>query len=257
MRTLILCITNFTILISLTKGLLFMKADTKYGINRQEVLTRLATSGITATFAISSNPRIIHAAPLREDLQNYDVMYPRALAGVWETTRTIKIVEGDGQMAEAAWRGLGGGTKGFNSGTEERFMTKFITSPENVSMAVLDREFELKQRLGDKKLEQVSWKASDPNILIYKTSNNPSPIQIRVWTRSMEVNEAGLGFLELYVISQGPFERVARVQRKLRPTSDGGIDGIEVMKTYRLLDGVVGDLPTSTTKSIIRFSPLS
>lgn len=34
--------------------------------------------------------------------------------------------------------------------------------------------------------------------------------------------------------------------------SNGGIDGLEIVKTYRVFEGVVGDLPTSTCKTRMR-----
>ena len=42
------------------------------------------------------------------------------------------------------------------------------------------------------------------------------------------------------------------MKQRYRPAADGGYDGLEIFRTFRLLDGVAGDLPTSTTKTRIR-----
>ena len=51
----------------------------------------------------------------------------------------------------------------------------------------------------------------------------------------------------------------ARVQRRFRrAVADSGervVEGLEIVKTYRVLDGVAGvEMPTSTTKSILRLT---
>ena len=66
---------------------------------------------------------------------------------------------------------------------------------------------------------------------------------VRVTTRS-------LGFDITYA---------ARVQRRWRrATTDTGarvVEGLEILKTYRVLDGIAGvELPTSTLKSTIRLT---
>ena len=53
----------------------------------------------------------------------------------------------------------------------------------------------------------------------------------------------------------------ARVQRRWRRAvgEDGGrvVEGLEIVKTYRVLDGVAGiEYPTSTTKSTLRLTRL-
>ena len=51
----------------------------------------------------------------------------------------------------------------------------------------------------------------------------------------------------------------ARVQRRFRraltPEGERLVEGLEILKTYRVLDGIAGvEYPTSTTKSLIRMT---
>ena len=57
----------------------------------------------------------------------------------------------------------------------------------------------------------------------------------------------------------GDITYAARLQRRYRRslTSDGArlVEGLEIMRTYRVLDGIAGvEFPTSTTKSLLRLT---
>ena len=54
-----------------------------------------------------------------------------------------------------------------------------------------------------------------------------------------------------------PQQKAARVQRRYRRSFDSSgnrvVEGLEIVKTFRVLDGVAGlEMPTSTTKSQLR-----
>ena len=60
-------------------------------------------------------------------------------------------------------------------------------------------------------------------------------------------------------IGDATIDYALRVQRRFRrATSEGGarvVEGLEIVKTYRVLDGVAGvEMPTSTTKSTLRLT---
>ena len=93
-------------------------------------------------------------------------------------------------------------------------------------------------------------------------------VELAIIQRSVESSSSssndGFGFNELVRLTERqvpagiPIQRCARVQRRYRTTTTepgGGVvvEGLEIVKTYRVLDGVAGiELPTSTTKSQIR-----
>ena len=61
------------------------------------------------------------------------------------------------------------------------------------------------------------------------------------------------------VLGSFDIQYAARVQRRWRRgTTDSGarvVEGLEIMKTYRVLDGIAGvEFPTSTTKSVVRLT---
>jgi len=98
----------------------------------------------------------------------------------------------------------------------------------------------------------VEWSPTAPNILTYYTSTAKGlPVELAVVQRKVEALPEGFGFNELVRITeQNQLERCARVQRRYRMRDDAVIEGLEIVKTYRVLDGIAGtEFPTSTTKS--------
>ena len=67
-------------------------------------------------------------------------------------------------------------------------------------------------------------------------------------------SDQGFGFDELYRVDDGLVTRAIQVKRRYRrnfdPDGNRVVEGLEIMKTFRVLDGVAGtEMPTSTTKS--------
>lgn len=205
-----------------------------------------------------------------------DVVYPPSLNGTWTCQRRVISVEGDAAQAEGAWRLLGGFGDDIRSAAEV-YTTRYVPQPEGSSMAitgidgqryygvVLDRGFELAQRVQG---ADVSWDRGSPDSLSYSRSSGgrASAAQLKVVQRSVELpSEKGWGSNELIRVTTdastvlGSFEinYAARVQRRWRrATTESGarvVEGLEIVKTYRVLDGVAGvEYPTSTHKSTIR-----
>jgi hypothetical protein len=157
---------------------------------------------------------------------------------------------------------------------------------------VLDRGFEFAAR--KRGAAAVAWNVRQPNALAYERRSSPagatvggssssssgsgsgggqrgqdgagSAIQLTVVLRQADLSAAGFGFSELSrattaaggLFGAQPVERAVRVQRRWRRAfaNDGDrvVEGLELVSTYRVLDGVAGALPTSTTKSQLRLT---
>ena len=116
----------------------------------------------------------------------------------------------------------------------------------------------------------MTWDVSSPNTLVYQRTvgGRGSAAELRVVQRSVEVpSDQGWGSNELFRIRTtgsvgfGDFtiDYAARVQRRFRrsytPSGERLVEGLEIVKTYRVLDGVAGvEMPTSTTKSTLRLT---
>jgi len=213
-----------------------------------------------------------------------DVLYPPFLNGSWECERKVASVEGDVGQAQGAWK-LFGGTGDIRS--PEIFEVRFIDvrqvdvpaerqSDSIVGLdgrayygVVMDRAFELESRMRG---ANVSWSPGSPNVLSYErlAGGLGAAAELKVVQRSIELpkeGNQGWGSNELIRLTTaagavfGDFKitYAARVQRRFRRAlaEDGGrvVEGLEIMKTYRVLDGVAGiEMPTSTTKSTIRLT---
>lgn len=202
-----------------------------------------------------------------------DTPYPPSLNGTWLCQRIVTSIEGDQAQAEGAWRLLGG--DGGDIKQRESFLLRFVDQPTGGRLAisgvdgkkylgvVLDRGFEIDSRVHG---ASVSWDRSAPDTLTYSRTagGRGSAAELRVVQRSVELpSEQGWGSNELIRITTdgGAFGKInyaVRVQRRFRRANDaatGGrvVEGLELVKTYRVLDGVAGiEYPTSTTKSTIR-----
>lgn len=199
-----------------------------------------------------------------------DVIYPKSMEGIWTCRRVVTSIDGDKGQAELAWRNLGGmGT----IGEVESFQTRYILPPgelnvqndyefqgEVFSGVVLDRGYELTSRTRS----EVTWNTATPDKIVY--DKDDSPVEIVVVQRQIELpSERGFGFNELYritssaggIFGDNPVQRAVRVQRRyIRAMDEFGnriVEGLEIQKTYRVLDGIAGvEMPTSTTKSSIQ-----
>ena len=197
-----------------------------------------------------------------------DVAYPPSLLGYWRVERQVVSVEGDAGQAQGAWLDLGGGA---DFRATEVFYTRFVPSPKLDGALVADRGFEIDSRLAG---ATVGWQAAAPDALSYVRRVGGSaqiqgePTELAVVERSSDLSDAGFGFNELVRVSSAAgglfggaqLVKAARVKRKFRRAyADDGtsrqIEGLEIMTTYRCLDGVCGvEMPTSTTKSTLRLT---
>jgi len=186
-------------------------------------------------------------------LKERDVIYPISMEGPWIVNRIITLVEGDSFQAESAWKALGG--KDLKPNMLEQYPTRFIQSSTvggDTPYVVTDRGYEMSARIQQK--SPVSWNVEKPDILEY------DKIQIVVVKRSIEPpSDEGFGYDELYRIDDGFVIRAVQVKRRFRRAFDSTgnriVEGLEIMKTFRVLDGIAGtELPTSTTKSQLRLT---
>lgn len=185
-------------------------------------------------------------------LRESDVVYPISMDGLWSCERVVAVVEGDSFQAESAYKALGGGN--LKPGYTENFPTQFLKSSTagNENYVVLDRGFDLKSRT--KSSNDVAWTVEAPNTLSNKK------VTITTVRRSVEKpDEKGFGFNELYRIDDGLVSRAVEVKRRYRRAFDADgnrvVEGLEIMKTYRVLDGIAGtEMPTSTTKTKLRLT---
>jgi len=168
----------------------------------------------------------------------------------------------------------------------ESFDTEFIIPPESASVIVkneyvfdneilkgviLNRGLEMESRT---KSNNVIWNVESPDTLRYErdapsSSSSLSTVEVVVVQRKVEMpSDKGFGFDELYritssaggIFGENKVQRAVRVKRRYRRALDeksGGriVEGLEIMKTYRVLDGIAGvEMPTSTTKSQIKLT---
>lgn len=203
-------------------------------------------------------------------IKGQDVIYPSSMVGLWNCRRVVTSVEGDSGQAELAWRNLGG--RGSIKDIES-FDTRFLLPSDEFNIdnsysfegemlkgVVLDRGFEIESRNHECK---ATWTLEMPNVLSYVSDDSPSGVEIVVVQRKIELpSEKGFGFNELYritssaggIFGDNKVQRAVRVQRRYRRALDDEgnriVEGLEIMKTFRVLDGIAGtEMPTSTTKS--------
>jgi len=196
-------------------------------------------------------------------LSTKDVVFPPSMEGLWNCERVVTVAEGDSFAAETIWKSLGGGRKKFQE--PESFLTRFIPSRiiaddfvvtdrgiAGDKYVVTDRGYEIVSRRGG---DDVVWNVDQPNQLIH------DKIELTVVRRVVEApTDKGFGFQELIRITEGPFVRAAFIKRRYRRAYDETgtnrvVEGLEIVKTFRVLDGVAGtEFPTSTTKSTIRMT---
>ena len=224
----------------------------------------------TVIAALAWLPRCAFAFDVSVGAATGDVLYPASLVGAWRCERVLTAVEGDQTAAEGAWRALGGGTTPFVAGRAETYETRFVAPAaaatyefegRDVAGVVLDRAFELNHRRGAGGGGAVSWDPRAPSIL------RDGDATLTVVSRTSEISEAGFGFDELVRVDAAAggliggaarVSRLVRVKRRFRRAfaKDGRrvVEGLEIVKTYRVLDGVAeADLPTSSAKSTLRF----
>ena len=190
-----------------------------------------------------------------------DVTFPKSMEGVWQCRRIVTLVEGNADQALVSWKALGGSDDSlFTNKRVETFLTRFITN-QQTGETVLDRGFELAQRSASS--SNVQWEAAVPSILTYKDDQG-QPVELAVIQRRTEPpTDQGFGFNELLRITEkapfGQVERCTQIKRRYRRAFDDQgnrvVEGLEIQKTFRVLDGIAGvEMPTSTTKTQIQMT---
>lgn len=183
-----------------------------------------------------------------------DVPYPPSMEGPWICNRVVTQVEGDSFQAESAWKALGGARGSLKANAEERYETRYVKSNflfGDEAMVVVDRGFEMAERT---KNPDVAWNVDLPDVL------GCDKYRISVVQRAVEPpSDQGFGFNELYRIDDGLVTRAVRVKRRYRRAFDDAgnrvVEGLEIMKTFRVLDGVAGtEIPTSTVRVQLRLT---
>lgn len=216
----------------------------------------------------------------------FDVMYPPSMEGLWVCSRIPTSVEGDLFQAQEVWKALGGvGTLALtsqgtsNANKPETYLTRFLkpTTTNDVQGVVNDRGFELLQRRkqSQEELPQVIWTLDQPNVLKYSMNTDKDKfVALTVKSRTIELpseTTGGFGSNELICIEEdregglaslagsngNKIIRAAQIKRRFRRSYDEQgnrvVEGLELIKTYRVLDGVAGtEFPTSTVKSQLR-----
>jgi len=198
------------------------------------------------------------------------VIYPPFLNGTWKCTRVVTAVEGDAAQALGAWRLLGGDG---DLRSPEQYLVRYLDTRNAGSImgldgrtyyaVVLDRGFEIDERTHG---ATATWSAAAPNALSYRrdSGGRGGAADLFVVQRSVETpttESKGWGSDELLRIVTasgfGEIDYACRVQRRWRRglTESGErlVEGLEVVKTYRVLDGVAGvEFPTSTKLELRR-----
>ena len=249
--------------------------------SRRSVLSQVITVASTGTAVLTTNPSLASAvaiegrggatSPIEEiggglDVREIspkmraatDVLYPPSIQGIWETQRMVTNAEGNIEQAKIVWSLLAGGKDPNGFRQAERFQSKFLLSEQQGTACILDRGFEMSSRsMGV--ASNIEW---DSVILSYvkQPQQGSKQTELAVVDRKLESpSDEGFGFNELVrITSPGSLPRVARVKRRYRrafdpESGDRVIEGLEIVRTYRVLDGVAGiEMPTSTTKSQIR-----
>jgi len=190
-----------------------------------------------------------------------DVLYPVSMEGIWICDRAIKSIDGDTYQAKELYRALGCNNveEYFKINQVESFPTKFMKSGDG-NYVINDRGYELLSRTKNINTDSVNvnWNIDEPNILEY-INKNKKKIQLIVKDRSNEIpNDKGFGFNELLCIQDESsfITRAVQMKRRYRRSYDAQgnriVEGIEIIKTFRVLDGIAGtEYPTSTIKSAI------
>ena len=184
----------------------------------------------------------------------------------------------------------GGGREDFQK-AEEKYFVRFVDlrRPTDGIIGldgkkyygdILDRGYEIEERTSrgsgsdeGTKPTEVQWDPRAPNVLNYDRNDGSPATELKVVQRKVEPqnNQGSLaGSNELIRVTTkakagaifgSSFDIVyaTRVQRRWRRTTtdegDRVVEGLEIQKTYRVLDGIAGiETPTSTVKSTLRLT---
>jgi hypothetical protein len=234
-----------------------------------------STAIVALTPSVATQPRAVDvgggfdllSTEPSSQLKQPDAFFPVSMVGFWDCERTIRSVEGDTQQAERVWQVLGGSKlRDLKPGITEVYTTHLILSPytENKVIAnytVVDRAYEYANR-SSTQLENIVWTVNQPNSLqVLRPSGNRLQLDV-VWRIVELPNDQGWGNQEFWKVSETnspAILRAALVKRRFRRNFDEKgrrvVEGLEVVQTFRVLDGIAGtEFPTSTVKSILRYT---
>jgi hypothetical protein len=220
-----------------------------------------------------------------------NIVFPASLQGRWSCERTCLSVEGDGWKAMM----MMGNSNSINAqqffgpkATPERYEIQFIPAPfQPEKYTVLDRSYELRSRIINNKdssavpSAKVQWNAQEPNIARIGATTEMAVIQRSVIVPDLEQDIFVAGGQELIRISStsGDTDAIVRavllVQQRFHPaaaavkersqqnnssSSISRLEGLELVQTFRVLDGVADtEFPTSTAKyrlKLVKLGPL-
>jgi len=212
-------------------------------------------------------------------IADVDILYPPSLNGTWVCERQVTSVEGDTNQAQGAWKLLGGGPGEDFQKVEEKYYVRFVDLRRTTDGImgldgkkyygdIFDRAYEMEERTGGA-ATVTRWDPRAPNILNYERDGVPAT-ELKVVQRKVELqkDKNGWGSNELIRVTTKSnasllfnFDIIyaTRVQRRWRRSTteegDRVVEGLEIVKTYRVLDGIAGiETPTSTVKSKIRLT---
>ena len=193
-------------------------------------------------------------------LSEKDASYPKSMEGLWHCDRSVTGVEGNTFQAIEAFRCLSGiKSNQPQQGQIESFETRYIFSPAfGDSYVVADRGFEVASRMNtntntNTNTNPLRWNVENPDVLEFDNK-----VKLVVVKRSVEPpTDKGFGSDELIRVEDGITTRAIQVKRRYRRAFDDQgnrvVEGLEIIKTFRVLDGIAGtEFPTSTIKSQIR-----
>ena len=190
-----------------------------------------------------------------------DVLFPPSLEGAWLCQRKVTLAEGDLFQAQQVWNAFSGTTTAdLRKQPYESYLVQFTPTSDG-KYTCLDRGMEVESR-SQKQARDVHWDASRNN-LAYSSGPQQAAVEWTVVDRKADLpsDEGFGGSNELFRISTGSglsaTTRAARVQRRFRRAYDDQgnrvVEGLEIVKTYRVLDGIAGvEMPTATVKSQLR-----
>ena len=177
--------------------------------------------------------------------------FPLSWVGVWTVDRCLEAVEGDAAAAEAAWT-VSGGTGMCVPDNRERYRVRFVLDDD---ASVNDWRFEICSRC-TLPATAVSW--NQPDDLRYQRAPRAVTtwhVESRIPTRTL----SSFGAIERWraTTGRGGEALAMEIRRSYRPVNDqGNIEGVELIRTYRL--PVQGELeePTSTSRSSLTLRTL-
>lgn len=254
-----------------TKALLWTRVDVLSTLSSIPT-TLLLTPSLTTTspptrtvdVGVGGFDLLSPSSPTR--LSQPDAFFPASMQGLWSCQRVVTDLQGDTFQARQVAKALGcAAADTLSVGTQESYPMRFVPSPPYTDQdkakhnylagyAILDRAAEYAARSGVASSD-ISWQSGD-NLHLLDHS-----LQLDVVWRTVELpSDKGFGSQELIKITTqrgGTPLRAALIKRRFVRQFDEQnnrlVLGLEVVQTFRVLDGVAGtEYPTSMVRSQLR-----